>query len=58
MIDLTVLTTNEKYLISIPFDPSGSSTNGTGYNIFKDANNRLTVTAPHAENSATISVSR
>lgn len=58
LIDLSVLTASEKYVISIPFDPSGSSTNGTGYKIFKDANNRLTVHAPSAENGATISVAR
>jgi prepilin-type N-terminal cleavage/methylation domain-containing protein len=58
LIDLTVLTTNEKYLTSIPFDPTGSSTSGTGYRILKTANSRITVNAPSAENSATITVTR
>ena len=35
LIDLSVLTTNEKYLTSIPFDPIGASINGAGYEIFK-----------------------
>jgi len=58
LIDLAVLTTAEKYLTSMPIDPSGGTTNGTGYNILKTANGRVTVTAPAAEQSATISVTR
>lgn len=58
LIDLSVLTTNGKYLVSIPVDPTGSSANGAGYEIKKDANGRVTVVAPDAEQSATISVTR
>lgn len=58
LTDLTAVTTNEKYLTSIPFDPTGGSTNGAGYEIKKTANNRVTVVAPDAEEGATISVTR
>ncbi|QQS15538.1 MAG: type II secretion system protein [Candidatus Moraniibacteriota bacterium] len=58
LIDLSALTTNEKYLVSLPYDPIGSTTNSTGYNISKSANGRVTVSAPSAEQSVTISVTR
>ena len=58
LIDLSVLTASEKYLTSIPFDPKSSTTNSTTYQILKTANNRVTVSAPNAEQSAVISVTR
>ncbi len=58
LVDLSDLTLNEGYLTSIPLDPTGSSTNGTGYEIRKTANNRVTVTAPDAEQGASISVTK
>ncbi len=57
-IDLSALTLNEKYLTALPNDPSASSTSITGYNISKSANNRITVTAPSAENGQTISATK
>lgn len=59
LIDLTVLTTSEKYLVAIPKDPLLRATSGTAsYTIVKDSFNRITVAAPAAEQGATISVTR
>lgn len=58
LIDLSVLTASEKYIVSMPYDPTTSTTNSTNYNISKTANGRITVSAPGAENSATITVTR
>ncbi|HEY5588489.1 MAG TPA: prepilin-type N-terminal cleavage/methylation domain-containing protein [Candidatus Paceibacterota bacterium] len=57
-VDLSVLTTLEKYLTSMPKDPTVSSTDGSGYYISKSANGRVTVCSPSAEQSAVISVTR
>lgn len=65
LVDLSALTTNEKYLASIPRDPKcGTATtancnvNGTGYRVSKSANGRITVTATGAENGKTISTTK
>lgn len=59
LVDLSVLTTNEKYLVSIPIDPNGTcNANGVCYEINKTANGRITVSAPDAEQGVTISVTR
>jgi prepilin-type N-terminal cleavage/methylation domain-containing protein len=58
LVDLTVLTTNEKYVVSIPKDPSTATTNSAKYTILKTANNRITVAAPGAESGAGISATR
>ena len=58
LVDLSVLTVNETYLVSIPFDPSGETTNGSGYHIAQSSNGRITVCAPDAEVAATINVIR
>ena len=56
--EINEITANGKYVVSIPVDPSGGSTNGTGYFIEKDANGRVKVSAPDAEQGATIEVTR
>jgi len=61
LVDLAVLTTSGKYLVSIPKDPScptGCNANGTGYSIAKDANGRLIVAAMNPEQGKTISVTK
>jgi len=61
LVDLAALTTNGKYVVSIPKDPQCSTVcaaNGAGYKISKDANNRITVVASYAEQSKTISVTK
>lgn len=45
LIDLAVLTQNEKYLVSLPVNPIRESENGTGYAIRKDADGKIIVTA-------------
>lgn len=58
---------NSIYMTAMPFDPSGDSVGAyytlytdydTGYNVVKDANGRVTVFAPHAEQGADIKVTR
>ena len=58
LINLSVLTDSEKYLTSIPYDPTGATTNSTGYFVYKSVNGRVVVSAPSAEQSATINVTR
>lgn len=58
LVDLSALTTNEEYLVSLPTDPTGASTNGTGYFVSRSANGRVTVCAPSAEQSASVTVTR
>ncbi len=58
LIDLTVLTSSGRYLQSIPRDPSTGNATNTNYTVVRDANGRITVAAPDAEQGQTISVSR
>lgn len=62
LIDLSAITNDEKYLVSMPADPSTATTNSTNYTMSKSANGRITIAAPGgaAETSApaTITVTR
>jgi len=58
LVDISILTVNQKYLVDVPVDPSGSSANGTGYHISKDADSRITVCAPSAERGVEISATK
>ena len=54
LIDLSVLTNNQKYVVSMPYDPASSTANDTGYKIVKNAYNRVTVIAPWTESTTTL----
>ena len=54
-ISLNVLTGS--YVVALPADPQSATATGTNYTILKSGN-RVTVSAPGAEQSATISVTR
>ncbi|MBA3679121.1 prepilin-type N-terminal cleavage/methylation domain-containing protein [Candidatus Saccharibacteria bacterium] len=58
LADMTALTTNGKYLVAIPKDPSAGTATTTKYTVIKDVNGRVTVSAPSAEQGATITVTR
>lgn len=58
-IDLHELTDNEKYLVTIPKDPTGATEMGSGYVITRyKFNSRIIVSAPNAELGEDIRVSR
>lgn len=58
LINLSVLTADEKYLPSIPVDPNGGTENGTNYFISRSASGTIVISAPGAEKGETISVTR
>lgn len=59
LVDLSVLTVGERYITSVPYDPSSNcKTDSACYTILKTANNRVVVSAPDAENGIIISVSK
>lgn len=55
-VSLNVLTGS--YVVAMPSDPQSATATGTNYRIQSVQNGRITVTAPGAENSTTISVTR
>lgn len=61
VLDMTPLTTSGKYLVAVPRDPqcpTACLATGVGYTIQQDANGRVTVAAPDAEQSKVISVTK
>ncbi len=58
LIDLSVLTLNQKYIPTLPTDPLSTSTTSTGYSLLKNSIGRVTILAPSAEASTTISFTR
>jgi prepilin-type N-terminal cleavage/methylation domain-containing protein len=55
-VNLRMLTGS--YVVSLPADPQSATSTGTNYFIVQDANGRVTVNSPGAEQSATITVTR
>lgn len=58
LIDLTVLTTGEKYIFAIPIEPLKTNPNGVGYMINRTTGGRIRVDAQFEEQGASISVTR
>ena len=58
LIDLSVLTFEERYVLKIPEDPTSASANGTGYFVYKTDYDRVFVTSPFAQLGMTIEVGR
>ena len=57
LIDLSMLTLNERYLTAIPLEPQKTEANGAGYMIKRTTNNRVTVSTQFAEQMGTSSIS-
>ena len=57
-IDLSALTASGTYIVGIPRDPSSATADLTGYQISRDDNGRVTVSAPSAEQGASITITR
>lgn len=58
LIDLSMITFEERYVLEMPVDPTSASGYGTGYYVNKDAYDRVVVKAPFAQLGETIEVSR
>lgn len=56
LVDLSDLTDDETFIVSVPYDPLGASTDGAGYEIEKTSHDRVKVSAPDAELGETIEV--
>ncbi|NTW27641.1 MAG: hypothetical protein HGA36_04910 [Candidatus Moranbacteria bacterium] len=59
LLDLSQILADNKALLSkIPVDPNEKNSNSSGYEIFRQANGRIGVSAPLAENGAVIKQSK
>lgn len=59
LVDLSqVLETEKKLLSKMPIDPREKNENSSGYQISRQANGRISVSAPLAENGAVITLSK
>lgn len=55
-LDLSILSENQKYLATLPLDPSASNENWTGYSIRRSSTGIVSISAPSAELGAVIEV--
>lgn len=58
LIDLSVLTLNGKYIVSVPNEPQSVTVNGAGYTVLRTAAGRITVAAQYPEQEAVITATR
>ena len=58
LIDLSVLTLNGKYIVSVPNEPQKVNVNGAGYTVLRTSSGRITVTAQYPEQAAVITATR
>ncbi len=58
LVDLSVLTDDEKYLSQIPTDPKNIPAPSTGYTVFKTNDGKITVSAPLADKGENISATK
>lgn len=58
LVDLSVLTLNGKYIVSIPNEPQSVTANGAGYMVSRNSAGRITVSAQYPEQGMTISATR
>ena len=56
LVDLSDLTNDGTYLVSMPADPTDSTADSTGYSVRTEDNNRVTVIGTYAENGLVVSV--
>lgn len=58
LINLSMLTQNQTYLLKLPQDPLNKTSNGIGYTIKQEKTGRITISAPHAERGENISLTQ